>query len=388
MTAISLRPIGWAALSASLTACAGADAPLVERADSAGVEIVTHTGPDRPLAWTFSEVFSLGGEETEEESFYQIGVTAIGVDAAGNVYVLDTSAKRVVVFDVEGAFLRSMGGEGGGPGEMNFPLALVVSPDGIASVFDIAKIGFVRFGPDGEILEELRTTFQYRGGLMRHVGGTLVAPVGDFDSERGVSTNGLIAISGEDTARITVLEGPASGVVTLESCGMQIGGLAPVFWPRLRWSPAGTSVAVALGASYAIAVYENAAAVRSIRRRVEPTPANEEAALAAVGENMRVMTPGGVRVCDAAEVVEQRGVADVVPAIAELAEGPDGTLWVRRSTGPGGPRPIDVFGADGIYLGTLPDDAPFPVAVMGSRIAAIETDEMDVERLVVYEVER
>jgi hypothetical protein len=64
-----------------------------------------------------------------------------------------------------------------------------------------------------------------------------------------------------------------------------------------------------------------------------------------------------------------------------MASGPDGTWWVRRHAEGG----IDVLAADGGYIGTLPDTAPFPVAVLsGSRIAAIVTDELDVDHLVIY----
>jgi hypothetical protein len=383
-----LRRCVAAAWAAGLAACGGTGGESVERADSAGVEIVMQRGPDVPLEWTFTRLFSLGGKDTEEESFYQVGSTTVGVDAAGNVYVLDTSAKRVVVFDADGALLRMMGGEGGGPGEMQFPFALTVTPEGVVEVFDIGKRGFVRFGQQGEILEEVRTTFRYGGGLMRYVAGSLTVPVRDFDPERHMTTHRLLSIAGDDTTEIVVLEGPVGDVVTLESCGMQFSGMAPIFWPGLRWSPAGAAVAVAVEAAYVVTMYETGSPVRSVRRDIAPSPATDAAARATIGESMRVVAAGGERICDAAEVVEKRGVADVIPTIADLTEGVDGTLWVKRTTGPADPQPIDVFGADGAYLGTLPEGSPYPVAVGGDRIAVVEQDEMDVQRLVVYEIGR
>jgi hypothetical protein len=48
---------------------------------------------------------------------------------------------------------------------------------------------------------------------------------------------------------------------------------------------------------------------------------------------------------------------------------------------------VDVFAGDGGYLGTLPATAPYPaVSLPGDRIAGIVTDELDVQRLVIYRV--
>ena len=89
-----------------------------KRVDSAGVEIVTYAGPDVPLAWSFDSLFALGGADSGPQSFYQVN-GAVGGDADGNIYVLDTSAKRIVVFDSAGTFVRTMGRPGGGPGSFS-----------------------------------------------------------------------------------------------------------------------------------------------------------------------------------------------------------------------------------------------------------------------------
>ena len=372
---------------ASLCGCGPPNAEHdTQRADSSGVEIVTYRGPDRALDWRFELAFTLGGKETDDESFYELSGARVGVDTDGNLYVLDTSAKRVVVFDAEGTHLRTMGGEGGGPGETRFPFALGVSPSGVASVLDISKRGLVRFGPDGAILDEMRVTFPYGGGPLIDRGGSLVIPAQELDTESATFTDLLLAITGTDTLRIVSHVRPAGGTISLESCGMRIQGMAPVFSPTMRWSPSEDGVAVTTTADYDIAFYRGDTLTRVVRRPIEPVRATREAAAASVGDGMRVAAAGAVRVCDSEEVVEQRGIAATIPVIDGLTRGPAGTLWVRRSAGPGAPEPIDVFDRDGIYLGTLPDGSPYPVAVTGDRIATIETDEMDVDRLAVYRI--
>ncbi len=92
--------------------------------DSAGVEIATYAGPDVPLDWRFDSLFALGDTDAGEQSFYELQGGVVGADARGNLYVLDTSAKRIAVFDSAGRFVRLMGKPGGGPGEGGAPRGL------------------------------------------------------------------------------------------------------------------------------------------------------------------------------------------------------------------------------------------------------------------------
>lgn len=104
---------------------------------------------------------------------------------------------------------------------------------------------------------------------------------------------------------------------------------------------------------------------------------------------MRLMTPGGPRICDPNEVVEARGVADVIPVITRVAFGPHETIWVTRTKRNDDLMPVDVFTLDGEYVGTFDGPAPHVTRVMGdNRIAAIETDELDVDRLTIYRVSK
>jgi hypothetical protein len=287
-------------LLAAITACAGPDADsAVQQADSAGMEIVTYAGPDRPLPWTFEVEFTLGGKGTDAESFYRLDRSTVGVDAAGNLYVLDASANRVVVFDDTGRHVRSMGGEGGGPGEMRFPVTISVAPDGSVDVFDVSKRGFVRFGPEGEILEEERVTVSLGSGAARRIDHALVVPIRDVDTDRGIDRDELVIVDGTDTTTFVSVERAVGGVVNLTSCGMQIMGIGPIFRPGIRWTPLGSTVAVATVATYAITIYRDGLPIRALRRAVAPVPATPELAAARVGTGMKVMTTGGVRTCDA-----------------------------------------------------------------------------------------
>lgn len=140
-------------LTAILWACGGGDAsPGAVREDSAGVEIVRHAGADRPLDWSFERVAVLGGEAEGPESFTSVYAFGIDVDSTGRLHVLDRDAFRIVVFDSALSVERTLGSEGEGPGELAGPLALDVRPGGEVAVFDYARGGLVRWGPDGASL--------------------------------------------------------------------------------------------------------------------------------------------------------------------------------------------------------------------------------------------
>jgi hypothetical protein len=379
-----VKPTWLAALAVLAAACGGDGGPSVTRADSAGVEIVTYAGPDVPLAWTFDSLFTLGGSDEGEDSFYEVHPAVVGADAAGLLYVLDRSAKRIVVFDSTGAFVRAMGGPGGGPGEMEWPGALAVAPDGRAGAYDFAKRALVWFGPDNALLDQELIVGGFNGGAL-HVSDTgLVLPWRVWGGE--VSDPGrdeLLRVAGGDTTRLVSVPGAPGKSTFFKSCGMGISGIPPVFWPSLRWAAAGDRVAVTTVARYEVLLLSGADSTHIIRRLMEPAAATTEAAVREIGDAFRVRTTGGERACDTDEVVEQLGVADHIPIIAEIAAGPDDTWWVRRRAAAG----VDVYAADGAYLGTLPASAPYPlVSLRGSRIAGIVTDELDVQRLVVYRV--
>ncbi|HSK20393.1 MAG TPA: 6-bladed beta-propeller [Longimicrobiales bacterium] len=374
--------------SVAIAACGSNDAGrgiAVERTDSAGIEIVQSPGTDQPLEWRIEEVGVIDSESTEAGVF-EPSSYAIGADDAGRIFALDRSGNRVVVFDADGNFVRSLGGRGGGPGEVQFPLALVVADDGSSAVFDGAKRRFVWFGADGSVMPEGEFSAPFFGGTMRQTDAGLI-----YDSNRAVEgTPGRsgIAIAGGDSA-ITVIErdNEPTRPIELASCGMGFSGLPPIFAPQIRWDAHGARVAAAPEADYEIRIFDDGREVRRVRRAVEPRAATPELAARELGEGMRVRTDGGERVCRTDEVVEQRGFAPVVPAIRRIALDPQGGMWVQRAGIADEPQPIDVFAPDGAYLGTLPQDTPFPAAFLpDGRYAAVTVDELDVTRIVIVRV--
>ena len=90
-------------------------------------EVTVVRNPKEPLYKTpvleFKEDLSLGGPEAQGD--YAFGqIRTFIVDDAGSIYVLDQQASHVKVFDKAGKYLRTIGRQGQGPGELENPMTL------------------------------------------------------------------------------------------------------------------------------------------------------------------------------------------------------------------------------------------------------------------------
>jgi hypothetical protein len=310
--------------------------------------------------------------------------STVGVDAAGRIYVLDADGHRVIVFTADGDPVRTMGREGEGPGELSWPLALTVKPDGTVLIEDIGRGTVHGFDPDGlpldtgeELVPNNRRIWGGRG---------YYAAISTLEEDHMLYR--FLRVVGADTTELARLTAPATGVVTLESCGMSLSGMSLLFSENIVWDAWRDRAVARSGAAYEVDVFSDGTQVARYGRAIEPFEATRDLAKRELGDGMRVATSAGVRECSVDEVIERRGYADRVPAIRAVRMGPDGRIWVSR----GGPRPeptpTDILAADGTYLGTLPADAPYPIGFLpDGRVLSTERDELDVVRLVAYRIE-
>ena len=365
-----------------LAACDAAPREVrVETADSAGIAIVTSYANDLPVGVSVQATRTVG-EAGDAETLYQFYAANTAVDGSGNIYVLDRGANRVHVFDSTGARITAFGGRGSGPGELRFPLALAVSSTGIVRVADVGKHRFVQWNAKGTPLEEVDMLERYRGGAI----GWTIAGMAITEFGAGFQRVVLMRDDRETMTLAEVTDLPRKAL-SLPSCGMSFTNMSPIFSPDLPWAAYGDRIVIARNPEYVLDEYVSGRHVRSIRRNIPPREATAELAKESLGDAFRVRVEGEERVCDPAEVVEQQGFAPHLPSIERIALSPDGHLWVQRYTVGKEPGPIDVFDAEGRYIGTIEDGSTFPIGFLpDGRLLVPEMDDMDVQRLVIRTV--
>jgi DNA-binding beta-propeller fold protein YncE len=126
------------------------------------VVFVLAGGPPRGEKKTFTlkEDLAIGADSGDENLMFG-SVADIGLDASGNIFILDWEGKRVQVFNSQGKFLRSIvGKQGQGPEEIAMLGGVAVSPSGMIAVLDRGGNKVLLFSPQGEFLRFFKLDFE------------------------------------------------------------------------------------------------------------------------------------------------------------------------------------------------------------------------------------
>ena len=396
---------------------------------------------DRPLPADFAEVYRAGGVTAPDWAQFSTP-TGLAFDGSGNLYVLDPQLFQVVVIDRNGELVRTVGRQGGGPGEFNIPMAQVVWRDGRFAVADMGHNAYQLFDPDGELLRFVKMSegqgpmagfssvrsairpdpdggalvAQGTPGMMSRMSG-LIAQATGADEEPGIDDRGLerVDLGGDMVSATRILQawsppedGPAAPM-TVETAmdpsrmAEMIVGEERFFEPQLIWDvlPDGT-IAYSDSSAYSIElVGREGAAVSVLSRPIQPEGVTRGIRAAMIEEELRqfeeestnasgpmadlgALVPSGMM--DAVrDALEKRDFFEEIPVVRGLKATWNGALWIqRRGDDPwDNAGPIDVFDAAGEYAGTLPQ-AEMPAAFGPDGLAAyVERDEFDVPTIVV-----
>jgi len=108
-----------------------------------------------PTKLILLEDFSIGDGEEEEEIFSEM--YSIAVDNEGKIYILDRKESKIKVFNRKGNYVRTIGEQGQGPGEMNRPTGIQINPNNELVVEDNLNKRLVFFTLDGKFLKNVST---------------------------------------------------------------------------------------------------------------------------------------------------------------------------------------------------------------------------------------
>ena len=359
----------------------------------------TLDGPDVIVNAVTEEVFTVGSVTGNDWDTFG-SVRSVHFDAQANLHIFDSQADHIVVVGPDGSLIRTVGGQGEGPGEFDNVIAAIVGRDGSYTVMGFTQIDLLE--PDGEFVRRItmdpRTTGMVMTDMALPDGRLVTRQILRFGNEDEQSEEGgrpvhIFPLDGSEPELLyTAWELPEedeSSVSESASSGMVMRMLAGrAFETRLAFDPL-TDGRLALidSIGYRVKLIGlDGSVTGTIERPIAPLPVDDaimEAERERYREGEAAVIESGTRnnVQIEREGVEERTFADEVPVLYDLKVDWEDRIWVERRGPTGqGDGPTDIVTPDGDYIGTLPPnglrtpDAFGP----GGLLAYIEHDDMDV----------
>ena len=174
-----------------------------------GIQVVYNPKKPSPPKGSLAKIvlkqeFSVGEGKFDEDRFGEL--TSMDVDNDGNIYVLDGKEKKIKVFDSAGKFVKKFGEEGQGPGELNLPVSLQVTPAREIVIGDASNQKLMFFSLEGDFLREMSTAIKARG---------LVLPL--FDSQGNIVGQQIVQAEGKIMREVRKYDRELNSLFTLAS---------------------------------------------------------------------------------------------------------------------------------------------------------------------------
>ena len=366
--------------------------------------------PGTPPDTVLGDLVSVIGELDGPREYLFGDVSSVSIGPGDIVYIADQLGATVRAYDLEGEFLTTIGAEGDGPGEFQFPNDIAFDPVGRMYVRDRYRVTV--FGPhaEGQVRDSVIRTFPLERPTLetaraRATGERYYSPSYYYfmfvrhrflyEVMDSMGTTG-------DTILVPALPNPeilgrANYLVPSGDYGQPVDGvnMAP-FEPRPSWDiTSGGSVITTLGARYEVVEWGPAGdTVRVIRVETVPRavpPAALRDSTRAFRTRLDSIPVPLSEVNGMSETARSGRLPETLPDILALHVAPDGTIWVRRwpSIDQTGETVFDVLEASGRPLRTvrLPVElaADLPPFVSETLVAGVVRDRSSmVERVALF----
>jgi len=370
--------------------------PAVVR-DSAGVTIVESPAPEpgARLGWTLDSVPTLDIGTLDgppELQLYQVrGAFRL---ADGGVAVLNAGSREVRLYGADGRHLRSMGGEGDGPGEFNNPGSLHRWADDSLAVWDARARRLTVYGLDGSLGRTLALPQPEGLGLpsFRHrlSNGALVTT--SMKLSEDALSSGEVRIPVEvallsDDGEVSVSLGTFPGDDTFMQIAEESVSILRIPFARgLAVAPHRNQTIVAETGRLELRYFGPGGSTERIARVAVPprqaTDADRQAYLEERLANAAEQARPGLRTL----LLDHPG-PDTLPAFSALKDDVLGNTWVRlfRSPADTGAEQWIVLDAEGAARGTVALPPGIDVYEIGPDwLLGLWTDELDVEHVRVW----
>jgi hypothetical protein len=304
---------------------------------------------------TLEEMWRVGGED-DDENLFGIVIQVL-TDDDGHVYLLDLQLSEVQVFSSDGEYLKTLSREGEGPGEVRYPVDMLLTPAG--------NLGLVQSFP-GKIIEidlegspvgvhDPNSDNPTEGGFMTLIdarwrgdhyvlGGVKITT--DMEAGSQTRTNFVASYTPESGIGVTYEEQP----LVFEFSKLEIIEKDNYFPHLRRWTSdaEGRVFLASQRNQYLINVYNPDGTLARVIEREFTSWQRTEPEMARVNAQMEAQTRNiPFEVKTSVETTE--------PDITSLRVAPDGSIWVLTSRG-GREQPdgimqtYDVFNSEGHYI--------------------------------------
>jgi hypothetical protein len=365
--------------------------------DCAGVIVVEN--PESTLwtsdtQWRLQEDLRIGVADGDPVRQFS-SIDDIGVDGSGRIYILDGSEIRV--FSGKGEFVRTIGRQGSGPGELARPSAALVGAGDTIFLPDTRNQRVQRFLSDGSDAGSfpISPNEGISLGWAIRPDGTLLQEVRTLPSREANERILLLVRGGEGEVLDTLLEMPVGEAMAIRNGQPQM----TLFGPEPLWTVltdgrivSGRTSEYRLELRTADGSLERVVGKPFERRSF--SSADQREFRASLTASMEGQPPSPAR----DRLVRSMNYADHYPAYASLFGGPDGTTWVQRAKDVSSitesdleaydvraiaASTYDVFDAQGRYLGVIaPPDGFEPLHSVGEYVYGIGRDDLGVQHLV------
>ena len=331
-------------------------------------------------------------------------VRSVHFDARANLHIFDSQADHIVVVGPDGSLIRTVGGQGEGPGEFGSVITAIVGRDGSYTVMGFSHIDLLE--PDGEFVRRITMNPMTTGMVMARMtlpDGRLVTDAlvrfGDLEEQSGEGGRPIhiYPLDGSDPEVLyTAWELPEEDEDGTDMSETASGGMVMrmaagrAFEPRLDFDLlADSRLALIDSIGYRVKLIGlDGSLAGTIERPIAPLPVDDaimEAERERYRERRAASQESATRRTSSVQL-EREGVegltfAAEVPVLYGVKVDWADRIWVQRS-GPTGDDdgPTDIVTPDGDYIGTLPPDGLRTPDAFGpdGLLAYIETDEMGV----------
>jgi len=366
--------------------------------DSAGVTIVENTAPvwRDGAGWTLTPkpTASIGVlDGAAEYQLFQVSGTVRLSD--GTIVVANGGTKQIRFYDASGKFLRSVGREGGGPGEFKQLGGLFRLPADTIAAFDWNLRRVSLFSPTGELVRSFLLTVPGNSGFL--------SPVGTLGDGRFLVQKNVVFMSGKvstGASRDSVTFYVADSVGTLvDTVGTFIGSERYVmadknmmsvtslaFGRESYMAACDSSVVFGANDTYAFEQLDPTGRLeRIVRRTHETVPVTNADISAYKDEQIAEATDANWRRLEE-RMLAAMPYATTMPAYNALRTDALGNVWVQEYTAPGDSSNVwTVFNREGWMLGPVTVPHGFQVRDIGADyVLGLWKDENDVEHVMEY----